>query len=280
METRQGTRRRFRGRLRGLPFALLLIALLLPGLAGVARAETVRVFAAASTVDAITDLARAYEAKTGERIVTVFAASSLLVRQIEAGAPADIFVSANRTWIDYLEARSLIDGAGLRVVAGNALVLIAPAEGGEAFDIRPGFDLSGRLGDGRLALADPAHVPVGMYARQALRYLGVWPAVADRIAIAGNARAALALVERGEAPYGIVYASDAAASRRVRVVGVFPDGSHDPIAYWAAPVGGGRAADGAARFVGYLESAEAAAVFDRLGFRRFERVSARSRTAP
>ena len=269
-DLRMAARRRDTGRRRGgrLLGSLLVAVAFIAGAAAPAAAETVRVFAAASTADALADIARRYEARTGDKVVTVFAASSLLARQIEAGAPADVFVSANRGWIDYLADRALIDGRRLRVVAGNTLVLVAPAGDGATVAIGPGFALAARLGEHRLALADPAHVPAGIYARQALERLGVWSALADRIAVAGDARAALALVERGEAPFGIVYGSDAAATRRVQVVGTFPEDSHDPIVYWAAPVGGpgGLGGDAAARFLAYIGSGEAAAAFRRRGF--------------
>lgn len=214
---------------------LATLALAIP-----AAAAPVRVFAASSLTEAMNDVADAY-AKTGRaRPTLVFGASSALARQIEAGAPASIFFSADEAWMDHLADRKLI-AAGTRLpLLGNRLVLIVPAGSPRrvaTIAIRPGFGFAGLIGDGRWATGDPDAVPVGRYARQALIRLGVWAAAEGRLARAENVRAALAFVETGAARAGIVYATDARASGRVAVAGTFPASSHDPIVYPAALLG-------------------------------------------
>lgn len=231
-----------------------------------ARAGDVLVFAAASTAAAVEAVAALYGRRAGDAAVrTVFAASSTLARQIANGAPADIYLSANRKWMDWLADRKLIDPASRRDLFGNRLVLIAPLGSPLRLDIRPGFALARHLGDGRLALADPDHVPAGIYARQALEALGVWHAVGPRAARARDVRGALALVERGAAPAGIVYATDARNSRRVTIAGRFPARTHAPIRYTVALV---PRRNGAAprAFLAFLTSKPALAVFARHGF--------------
>lgn len=211
---------------------LATLALAIP-----AAAAPVRVFAASSLTEAMNDVADAY-AKTGRaRPTLVFGASSALARQIEAGAPASIFFSADEAWMDHLADRKLI-AAGTRLpLLGNRLVLIVPAGSPRRVAIRPSFGFAGLIGDGRWATGDPDAVPVGRYARQALIRLGVWAAAEGRLARAENVRAALAFVETGAARAGIVYATDARASGRVAVAGTFPASSHDPIVYPAALLG-------------------------------------------
>jgi molybdate transport system substrate-binding protein len=194
-----------------------------------------------------------------------FAASSTLAKQIESGAEADIFASADEQWMDYLAQRGRLDAATRRSRLGNTLVLVTPADQPRTVDIRPGFNLAALIGDGRLATGDPAHVPVGRYAQEALTNLGVWDAVGPRLARTDNVRAALILVERGEAPFGIVYGTDAAASVKVRVAGVFPAGSHAPISYPMAIVAK-RDRPEVRRFYEFLLGPEAAAVFGKAGF--------------
>jgi len=189
------------------------------------------VFAAASLSEALEEVGRAFTAATGMRVAASYAASSVLAKQIEAGAPADAFFSADVAWVDYLEKRGLIQPSSRRDVLRNTLVLIAPADSTLRLRIAPGFDLAGALKGGRLAIADPDSVPAGEYARAALTRLGVWSRVSDRAVRGENVRAALAYVARGEAPLGIVYRTDAQAERRVRVVDVFPEDSHPPITY-------------------------------------------------
>ena len=231
-----------------------------------ARAEPLTVFAAASLTDAMTEAGHAYEEKTGREIRFSFASSSTLARQIEAGAPADLFASANEKWMDWLEERSLVEADTRTSPIANGLVLIAPESGtplkDETIDNLPA--LLGK--DGRLAIGDPAHVPAGIYGKEALKNLGLWKALEPRLAAADNVRAALALVERGETPYGIVYSTDARIAK-VRVVAAFPDKSHTPITYPFALIKGGET-DEAKDFLSFLTSDAGLAIFERYGFRR------------
>jgi molybdate transport system substrate-binding protein len=229
------------------------------------------VFAAASLQESLTAAADAWARQGHPRPVLSFAASSALARQIEAGAPADLFLSADEAWMDALAAKGLLRGATRVSLLGNRLVLIAPRSSpmrssATRLVIAPGFPLGQALGrDGRLAVADPAAVPAGKYAKAALTSLGVWPSVAARLAPAENVRAALAFVERGEAPLGIVYETDARASGKVRVVGRFPPGSHPPIAYPLATLRASRHPDAEA-FRRFLASPAGRAIFRRYGF--------------
>jgi molybdate transport system substrate-binding protein len=206
-----------------------------------------------------------YAASGSTAVAASYASSSALARQIEQGAPADIFVSANLAWMDYLMERDLIRAGTRTDLLGNGLVLVAPAESEVELTIAPGFDLLGALDGGRLAMGDPDHVPAGTYGKAALANLGVWELVASRVARADNVRAALALVERGEAPLGIVYRSDAGADPGVRVVGVIPPESHPPIVYPIAVLAESKH-PAAAGLVEFLKSAAAARVFERFGF--------------
>lgn len=200
--------------------------------AGAARAQDVTVFAAASLQNALEDIARGTQTKTGRTLRFSFAASGALARQIEQGAPAAIFASADEQWMDYLAQRKLIVPETRQSLLGNRLVLVVPADSGAKLELKPNFDLAGLLGPrGRWVTGDPANVPVGRYAQQALTKLGVWPLAQTRLVRAENVGVALAFVERGEAAAGVVYETDAAASQRVRVAGVFPAGSHAPISY-------------------------------------------------
>ena len=247
----------------GLAGALLGVLLLC--LPARAEPETVTIFAAASTTDAVTEIAELYAAESGVAVRPVFAASSTLARQIVQGAPADLYLSANPRWMDHLAERELVAPDSRLDLLGNALVLIAPLASGAEVEIAAGFDLGGLL-DGRpLALADPDHVPAGIYAKAALAHLGVWPQAAGRTAYAANVRAALALVDRGESAAGVVYATDAAIARNVRVLGRFPAGSHPPIRYPLAMIAGRRSAAVAA-FHAFLQGPEAAARFRARGF--------------
>jgi len=234
------------------------------GHAADAASKTVTVFAAASLNDVLTELGKDFTRDTGVRIVSSFAASSALARQIDAGAPADVFFSADADWMDFLETRKEIRPASRHDVVGNQLVLIAPKDSRIALAIAPNFPLATALGTGRLATGDPDSVPVGRYARAALTQLGVWGSISDRLIRADNVRVALEFVARGEAPLGIVYATDARIDPGVRVVAAFPDSSHDAIVY---PVALTKSAPPAAeRFLEYLRSPAAAAVFTRYGF--------------
>jgi molybdate transport system substrate-binding protein len=232
-------------------------------LAGERAPEEITVFAAASLTDVLEEIGAAFTRETGVPVRFSFAASSALARQIESGAPADVFVSADLEWMDHLESRSLIDRASRRNVASNALVLIAPAESRIELEIRPGFDIATALGGGRLAIAEPASVPAGRYARAALTKLGVWNEVESRLVPAESVRAALAYVSRGEVPLGIVYRTDALVDRGVRVVATFPSDTHPAIVYPAGAVSGRGQGAG---FVTYLGAEQARALFDKHGF--------------
>jgi molybdate transport system substrate-binding protein len=255
---------------RWFSFALLTVALCVGMLGGAGPAwcqeAKVILFAAASTTNALNDIGAAFTSETKIQVVPSCASSSTLAKQIESGAPADLFLSADAQWMDYLAARKLIQADSRANLLGNRLVLIAPAESGPpAGPITSSLPLLKWLGDGRLALGDPAHVPAGIYAQKALESLGLWGAVKDRLAPAKDARAALTLVERGEAPLAIVYTTDAAISNKVRVVGIFPETSHPPIIYPAALVAGRDSAE-ALRFMVFLKSPAAKVIFERYGF--------------
>lgn len=248
--------------LAGGAFAILTV----PALAAHAAPEKtpVTVYAAASLTNVLDDLGAEFERRTQVPVKFSYAASSLLAKQIEAGTKADVFVSADQEWMDYLAARKRIRPATRIDVAANRLVLVAPADSAVQLKIAPNFPLAAALGSGRLATGDPASVPVGRYAQAALTKLGVWPSVESRIAGAENVRAALAFVSRGEAPLGIVYATDAKVDPKVRVVDTFPADTHLPITYPAAVVEGASA--DADAFVAFLGSREAQTVFARYGF--------------
>jgi molybdate transport system substrate-binding protein len=229
-----------------------------------AAAEAFTVFAAASLREALDENVALYRGRSRDVILVSYAASSALARQIEAGAPADLFVSADLDWMDYLERRNLINTATRRNLLRNRLVLIAPADSTMSADPVPGFPLGRLLGSGRLAVANPDAVPAGKYGRASLEALGVWQEVRSKLASAENVRAALVLVARGEAPLGIVYRTDADADPRVRVVATFPESTHPPIVYPAALTASGRPRAG--DFLKWLGEAQARAVFGKHGF--------------
>jgi molybdate transport system substrate-binding protein len=244
--------------------ALAASLLLLMGEGLPAQAADVTVFGAASLSDALSQVAADYQKRTGKTVTVSLAASSTLARQIEASGGADIFVSADEGWMDYLAKRALIQKDSREDLLGNRLVLIAPKDSHMAINVGPHFNLLGALKGGRLAIADPGTVPAGKYGRAALTALGVWGSVAGHLANAENVRVALAYVARGEAPLGIVYQTDAKAEPRVKVVGVFPEDSYPPIRYPAALLTGAKS--DARAFLTYLASAEARAVFEKDGF--------------
>lgn len=235
-----------------------------PGRAAAAEAS-VTVFAAASLKNALDDVDDAFTKSSGVRVVASYASSSTLARQIEAGAPAGVFFSADLDWMDYADQKKLIAPNTRVNLLGNKLVLIAPKSSaiGEV-SIVPGIDLAALAGGGRIAVGDVRAVPAGRYARAALEKLGVWQAVAPRLAFADNVRAALALVARGEAALGIVYATDATIERNVKVVGTFPPNSYPPIIYPVAATAD--ATSQALAYVAFLRTAAAKAVFERYGF--------------
>ena len=226
--------------------------------------QPIRVFAAASLVDVLQEIGSAYTNSTGTKVEFSFAASSTLARQVENGAQADVFCSADQQWMDYLQQRGLIQPTTRHDLAGNRLALVAPADSVVQLRIQPGFSLRSALKDGRLATGDPDSVPVGRYARAALTSLGVWHEVEDRLVLADDARKALVFVASGEAPLGIVYETDARAEKRVRIVGLFPPDSHPPITYPVALTSA--AQPQAADFVAFLRGPVRAAIFRKYGF--------------
>jgi molybdate transport system substrate-binding protein len=228
-------------------------------------AQGVIVFAAASLKNALDDAARTFEQQGGPPIKISYAASSQLAKQIESGAPADIFISADLGWMDYVQKRDLIKPATRRNLLGNQLVLVAPSNSGVKVDIKPGFDLVGLLKGGRLAMADPDSVPAGKYGKAALEKLGVWQSVAPHVAGAENVRAALLYVDRRETPLGIVYATDAASDPNVEIAGVFPEDTHPPIIYPVALTAASKNPT-AGKFLGFIESSAAKPAFEKQGF--------------
>ncbi|HMM23973.1 MAG TPA: molybdate ABC transporter substrate-binding protein [Pseudoxanthomonas mexicana] len=246
--------------------ALLLIAVSLASTAARAQDDAgLTVFAAASLKEALDDAAAAYRKQTGVPVRVSYAASSALARQIEQGAPADVFFSADLEWMDYLQQRNRLDVATRRSLLGNRLVLIAPRASKAQVDLKRPATLLAALGDGRLAVGQTRTVPAGKYAKASLESLSLWNGVRPRLAESESVRAALMLVARGETPLGIVYASDAKAEPDVRVVATFPEDSHPPIVYPVAALRGARAAQ-AARFVQWLASPAADALFTKRGF--------------
>ncbi len=228
------------------------------------QAEAIGVYAAASLTNALQDIVEEFEGEGDVEVKLSFAGSSTLARQIAQGAPADVYLSANPVWMDYLEDRELVEPESRIDLLGNVLVVVAPK--GEGFRVRPrkGFDFSGVF-EGRLALADPSHVPAGMYAKQALEWLGWWEDVKGRLAVGHDVRTALVYVERGACPVGVVYATDAAVSSKVEVLARLPGESHDPIVYAVAIVKG-RRNERTVRFMKALRSDTSSTIFQRYGF--------------
>jgi molybdate transport system substrate-binding protein len=230
-----------------------------------AQDRSVTVFAAASMKNALDDVDTAFTKKTGVKVVASYDASSALMKQIEGGAPADVFVSADLKWMDYGSQKKLIKDDTRVNLLGNELVLIAPKDSKIGnVTIGQGFDLAKLAGDGRIATGDVQAVPVGIYAKAALQKLGVWDAVEPKMAMAANVRAALVLVARGEAPLGIVYSTDAKVEPGVKVIGTFPESSHDPIVYPAAATT--NAKPDATPYLAFLRSAAAKSIFESYGF--------------
>ncbi|MCO5155986.1 MAG: molybdate ABC transporter substrate-binding protein [Aquamicrobium sp.] len=256
-------RRRFTTRMVAL--AAGLAAMLAAPLPAALAQDTVTVFAAASLKNALDNINAAWKADSGKEATISYAGSSALAKQIEEGAPADVFISADLAWMDYLSEKNLTQKDTEVQLLGNRIVLVAPADSTTEIEIAPGFDLAGTLGDERLAMANTDSVPAGKYGKAALEKLGVWDAVAPRVAQAENVRAALALVAAGEAPLGIVYQTDAAADPAVRIVGTFPQDTHDPIIYPAALTAEAKATDAAA-FLDYLKTDTARGLFEEQGF--------------
>ena len=225
------------------------------------------VFAAASLTDALNQIAAVWQSQGHAAPRFSFGSSGVLAKQIDQGAPADLFISADETWMDWLAKRDRINPATRADLVGNHLVLVERAAGLKPVTLAKGMDLAGILGDGgRLAVGNPASVPAGIYAKQSLTALGLWDGVKDRLAPAENVRAALLLVERGEAPAGIVYASDVRVAHGLAIAGTFPESSHSPIVYPGAVLKNAAMPDVAARILAFLAGGAAQAVFHNLGF--------------
>jgi molybdate transport system substrate-binding protein len=248
-----------------LVLVLLVLSSTLWSAPASAQAEKLVVFAAASLKDALDDANAAFQREKGPETATSYAASSTLAKQIEAAAPADVFISADLDWMDYLAKRNLIVPETRANLLGNRLVLIAPVNSTLKLGIAPNFPLAQALGNGRLAIADPNGVPAGRYGKAALESLGVWSSVADRLAPAENVRATLALVSRGEAPLGIVYRTDADSDKAVKVAGIFPQDTHPPIIYPIAVVTSSTN-PAAIGYLAYLKSPGARSIFEKHGF--------------
>jgi molybdate transport system substrate-binding protein len=256
------------GRWRRGVLVLALVLTLTPlGLASGASAQgkELLVFAAASLKTSLDAINQRFEHDTARKVTASYAASSALAKQIEAGAPADIFISADLDWMDYLARNNLIQVRTRFNLLANKLVLIAPADSKLSIEIAANFPLAKALGDGRLAMADPNAVPAGKYGKASLEALGVWASVAQKVAPAENVRAALLYVARRETPLGIVYQTDAAAEPGVKIVGTFPDDTHPPIIYPAAITASASSPD-AASYLAYLKSPSARSAFQDQGF--------------
>lgn len=232
-----------------------------------AAGSDITVFAAASATNALTEIVKLYEAAGGGKVALSFASSSTLAKQIENGAPADVFLSANAEWMEYLDKKHLLEPGTRADLLGNRIVCIVPVSSSvKSLTLSPQLDLAALLGkDGMLSVGDPAHVPVGTYAKAALQHLQLWAQVENRIAPAKDVRAGLALVERGESPLGIVYASDAGISDKVRIVGAFPVDSHPTVDYPIAAVKGINTR-AALAFIKFLSEPQARAVWAKFGF--------------
>ena len=248
-----------------LVFALLAFSSTVWSIPASAQSQKLIVFAAASLKDALDEVNAVYQREKGQETATSYAASSTLAKQIEAAAPADVFISADLDWMDYLAKRNSIKPQTRANLLGNRLVLIAPANSAVKLDIAPSFPLARALGNGRLAIADPNGVPAGRYAKAALESLGVWSSVANKLAPAESVRAALALVSRGEAPLGIVYQTDAVADKGVKILSIFPENTHPPIIYPIAVVATSTN-PGAPGYTAFLQSSIARPIFEKQGF--------------
>ena len=246
-------------------FLSVLLALAIGATTAHSDDKTITVFAAASLKNAFDDVDTAFTKQTGIKVVVSYEASSMLAKQIEQGAPADVFASADLQWMDYAVQKKVIKDDTRVNLLGNKLVLIAAKDAKiDNVTIGPGFDLAKLAGDGRVATGDVRAVPVGLYAKAALERLGAWAAVEPKMAMAENVRLALSLVACGEAPLGIVYETDAKVEPAVKVIGVFPDNSHDPIIYPVALTADAK--PDAAQYLSFLRTQTAKSVFERYGF--------------
>jgi molybdate transport system substrate-binding protein len=246
--------------------AMAAVAATWASLPSIAQAqEKPLVFAAASLKNALDSISAAWKAETGKEATISYESSGNLAKQIEGGAPADIFISADQRWMNYLSEKNLTKAGSEVKLLGNGLVLVVPADSTATMTIAANFDLAGLIGDGKLAMGDVKSVPAGAYGKAALEALGVWASVEGKIAQAENVRAALKLVAIGEAAAGIVYTTDAKAEKGVKVIGTFPADSHPPIVYPVAQTAESKAAD-AGEFLKYLQSAKAKGLFEAQGF--------------
>lgn len=259
MLTRRGFSLRLAAAFAGLAAAMLV------AVTGAQAQEKVTVFAAASLKNALDDINAAWKAEAGKEATISYESSGTLAKQIEAGAPADIFISADLKWMKYLADKKLTKADTEVKLLGNRIVLVAPKDSTVSVTIAPNFDLAGAIGDGKLAMGDIKSVPAGTYGKAALESLGVWASVENKVAQAENVRAALKLVATGEAVLGIVYATDAVAEKDVKVIGTFPEDSHPPIVYPAALTAESKSADADA-FLKYMQSAKAKELFEAQGF--------------
>jgi molybdate transport system substrate-binding protein len=251
-----------------IKFALiapLLVVLFIAPITQAEEATPVMVFAAASTTNAVNEIGTLFKEKGGAGITSSFASSSTLAKQIEQGAPASVFISADEDWMNYLSQRKLIAENSRVNLLGNSLVLIAPASGAAQENITVGKELVGLVGNGRIAVGDPDHVPAGKYAKAALVKLNIWKDIEPRLARASDVRGALALVERGEAAYGIVYSTDAAITKKVKIVGQFPPDSYSPVVYPIALIAA-NVHPAARSFLDFIKGDEARKVFTKYGF--------------
>jgi molybdate transport system substrate-binding protein len=249
-------------------FRVAAFVTLLGVLAGAAIPATgadVTVFAAASLREAMDEQAKRFESAAGSKVIVAYGGSNALARQIEAGAPAEVFISADEDWMDYLDQHRLLVPGTRSNLVGNELVLIAPSSSSAALRIAPGFGLAAALGNEKLAMANPDSVPAGKYGKSALESLGVWKSVEKHVVRTDNVRAALALVARGEAAFGIVYKTDAGAERNVRIVDSFPEPTHAPIVYPAALVAPVRSS-AAKALLDFLRSGAARRIWEKYGF--------------
>lgn len=235
------------------------------GLPAIAQDKDIVVFAAASLKTALDDINAAWQVQTGKKAVISYAGSNVLAKQIEAGAPADLFFSADLDWMDYTASKDLVRSDSRTNLLGNSIVFIAPKDSARDLTVQPGFDLAAILGSGRLAMGNVDAVPAGKYGKAALENLGIWTFVKDKVAQAENVRAALLLVSRGEAPLGIVYRTDAVSDPGVKIVGAFPEGSHPPIIYPVA-LTKNTTHPAARSFLDFLRSTTARALFEKQGF--------------
>lgn len=250
--------KRILGAVAGIAFGLSAMA---------AHADEVFVFAAASLTNALNEVGESFTAKTGHTIKPSYAASSALAKQVEQGSPAHVFASADLKWMDYLAGKKLVNSDTRFNLLGNTLVLVVPVDSklGKV-ELGPKTDIAALAGDGRIATGNPDSVPVGLYFKQAMERAGQWQKVAPKIASTDSVRAALAFVERGEATLGVVYATDAAVSKKVKVIGTFPDSMHDPIVYPFALVAG-HETPAAKAFLEQIRTPEAKGVFAKYGFK-------------